>query len=270
MDLDSLLNDKVAIPEMPSEPVAEAPSPQSGNVAETQAVVTGEAASVQTDAVDAPPSIVDREKQGLISALTATRQEAKEARERTLRLEAELEDFKRRTHQPPQQPAKQPHKWTEDEVLKDLPGSFERQQQLIEERIRQDRIDQSVAMAQEMFSDHADVMKHWNDATREQPWLLHHALNAQLPGVAAYKAAKQYMAAKQAMNPAEMEARINAEADKRAQAKFEQLRASIATEGVPKSLTSARGSGAATPSAAPWKGPPSLDELLAPRARARH
>lgn len=258
MDFDSLLKDDVANPD--TAPVAEA-EPQETAAPEPQSVVTGEAAAVETVAEDAPPSIKDRERQGLTSALTATRQEAKEAKERLQRLESELEDFKRRAHQQ-QQPAKQPHKWTEDEVLKDLPGSFERQQQLIEERIRQDRLDQSVAYAQEMFPDHAEVMKNWNDLVQAQPYALQHVLNSPLPGVAAYKAAKQFAATKQAMDPAQLEARIAAEAEKRAQAKFEEHRASIAMEGVPKSLTSARGSGAATPSAQPWKGPPSIDELL--------
>lgn len=187
-----------------------------------------------------------------------------EERRKRQEIQARLEELERRvaTQSAPPQPPQPKWEWTEDKVLNDLPGAFrtveQRQQQFLDERFRAYRYDSSVMTARQMHQDYDDVMTHYQEVVKSQPHLMHTVDASPMPALTAYKAVKAHIEQQNANDPARIESLVQ----ERVKAELAKMSGTIAAAGVPKSITSARGSGAASPSSAAWSGPPPMDEIF--------
>jgi hypothetical protein len=249
-------------------PAADASRPPTG---EQSTQTPGAAASGQTPAAQGATPGTESEVSGLLSAL-------KDERTKRQQLKQEVDELKRlvgdRNAQPPQQTQQQEPSW-DDRVIEDLPGSFKKLEQRFDERlnsrVRELKYRTSETYARQFIPDYADVMADYPKLIEGNAQLAQYVDQSDAPALAAYQVVKQHRAM-QAQRPEVIEQRVRGESQTRIQqleSEVAQLKAQATAGSVPTSLTSARGSGAATPKADDDPEPSPWSEILKPRARSR-
>lgn len=246
-----------------------APQPQQAEQS-AAASTTGEAPPTERTAEsDASPGIDETSAAGLKQALLAERKKRQD-KERDLEArERELADYRSRPLYAPQPqaapPPEKPWEWTEDAVLSDLPGSFRRVEEREELRYRARRFKASEELARLQFQDYDETLKLFPEVTRHNRGLLQEIEQSEMPALYAYHAIKRHAEAAKHADPTQREAQIEAEVKKRVEAALAKERSQSAAESVPVSLTTVRGSGAATPKPKTWAGPKPLSAIVAKR-----
>jgi hypothetical protein len=114
-------------------------------------------------------------------------------------------------------------------------------------------------MARQLYKDYDETMSHYADVARTVPGLAAAIDASAAPGISAYQAIQAHLNQQALKDPETLEARVQA----RVQEELAKMKGAIAAEGLPKSITSARGSGGGTQSA--WTGPKPLHEILKKR-----
>ena len=143
-----------------------------------------------------------------------------------------------------------------DEVYDDLPGTLNQLEERIGQRLSEKEMRKSAQMAVAMLPDYGEVMKDLNEAAGELPYLEKGIEESDAPAFYAYQQVKAWKANKS--KPRMDEKAIEAEIEKRVQAKMEELQ----KQAVPTPLSSARGAGAGTANGAVWNGPTPMDALF--------
>lgn len=195
-----------------------------------------------------------------LAALKDERKKRQQFEERLRQHEQELAYLKGQQSavQAPQTKAEE-FQWTEDNVLDDIPGAFSKVEERIGQRLDSDRMAMSSEMAMAMIPDYREVIKDLNEAAKELPHLESGIQSSRAPAFYAYQQVKAWKAQKS--KPQMDEKAIEAEIEKRVNAKIEELQ----KQAVPTPLSSARGSGAGTANGAAWNGPMSMEALFGGR-----
>jgi hypothetical protein len=215
---------------------------------------TAEATADENDVTAA--SNVNREIAGLRKGMLTER-------EKRQRAEAERDELKRLVGQRAEQP-KEPERDPYESVLEDLPGGFRTAEQRFQKRLKEQAYAQSEEIAKTLHNDYLETLEHYQDAVKHNPYLPQLVDNSPVPAIAAYRAIKDYIAAKQS-DPKEIAAKATAEAAAKIQALEQEvasLRSTYAASTVPSTLSNARGSGAATAPPNSWSGPTPMHEIL--------
>ena len=198
------------------------------------------------------------------SALQEERRKRQEERRERERLEAELAQYRRQSSAPPPKAAEpEPEPWNE-KVFEDLPGAFKAVEARLEKRLTAHKYATSERMARQFLPDYDQVIEQYTDAVRANPYLAKVVDDSATPALEAYQATKRYLEAKDS-NPQAIEARVRNEMQSKMQAleqELQQLKAHSTAGNVPSSLTSARGSGAASGNQTAWSGPPPMSDIL--------
>lgn len=150
--------------------------------------------------------------------------------------------------------------WDEEKVLGDLPGALQTVEERVYERVRKERYEESTEIAEAMFDDFNEVMAHINDAAKADPSLGQAISSSKQPAILAYRRTKSFL--EQKKSPRMTQEQIDAEVEKRLNARLEQMKKEQQSDGLPSNLSSARGSGAATARNQQWGGPTPLDTLF--------
>ena len=150
--------------------------------------------------------------------------------------------------------------FSEDKILEDLPGAFKRQQQALDKRFVEGRLEASEAQAKAMLSDYDEVMnEHYQQACIAMPGLANSVQQSASPAFTAYRAVKDYIDRSQGNSKlSELEAKNKELADKLAAL---EKKAGIAA--LPQSMATARGTSTPTGSAAVASSDNLLDDIFA-------
>ena len=108
--------------------------------------------------------------------------------------------------------------------------------------LRQTLMQQSVAMAMHTFPDYQEVVGKWEEAVRENPAIAVAVQSSPAPAFDAYKQVKAHIAAKNALNPDEVNKKIEAEVARRLEEEKAKLGLSQ-VKALPTTLSGARGTG---------------------------
>lgn len=181
--------------------------PAAGSVAapSLEKLDTGDKESVPPDATEADALRGLREAK---IAETRKRQDAeKQLSEVKERLAAiEQKDIQRKP---------QRKELTDEEIYSDIPAAIKRMKAEYNEALQEQRYAMSVDTAKRFHNDYDDVIVHFNDMVKTQPYLMQTVDAAALPALSAYEIAKRDIVSKKVQDPKEIEAKIEAEVAKR-------------------------------------------------------
>lgn len=237
------------------------PGGDAGHSEESSADPTGEQMADEADTSATPDAEGKDDRMVPLPALKEERRKRQELAEKLSEMERQLayvQGQQAAAQRTPEAPQEDP--WDEDAVMSDLPGSFRKVEQRLEEKVREMRYRMSHAQARAMYEDYDQTMAHLQDAAKAIPHLGDAVARSDAPALTAYYAVKEYLDRQNApKNEAE---RIEAEVKKRLEAELAKLGKAAPT---PTPLSSARGTGAATAQNAEWSGPTPLTDLFGGR-----
>ena len=126
---------------------------------------------------------------------------------------------------------------SDEEIYNDIPGAIKRLKNEYSQALHEQRYTMSVDVAKKFHDDYDEVITHFNDMTKQQPYLMQSVDAAASPALAAYEIAKRDISQKKLQDPKELEAKIQAEVSKRVKEALEGKARSIAAN-VPPSFSS--------------------------------
>jgi hypothetical protein len=228
------------------------------NVDEAPAPVIEEtAAPTPTDSgeVSEPTPGAEEQKNVPVAALIDERRKRQEASEKLRELESRFEAMQRQI----QAKATPEPEWTEESIMSDLPGALKTVEQRVEKRLRELTYSISESQARKQYADYDEAIAEFAQLAKQNPMLSREIDADGAPAFAAYAIVKRERERREASDPKKVEAKVQAEVNRRVEEELAKLRGTLDAQRIPPSVSSARGQGSL--SDATWS-PPSMSDIL--------